>query len=298
MMSKTVFTLLCIAPATAVLRGTGQQSMRPEVVSELLSNVETKWIQGWTMVMKNVTDEATSYGEMEASCLKVSTAIVAGSEGDKDKVVEYMQDVCSSAPSKDSLNMCPEFANGVTAAMSDDESFNREQLDLKPFCKKFWDRNVAAAAQAEQQKLAVEEAKKALEEKKREEVEHEEEKQHQDELKKKRRQEAAAQAAQEEETAKEVAEAKQASLVVQQNTTRAQSTNATMAEAQSDTQPAAEVQSNTQPVADAPQTNATAPANASDSAAAAQTDNVNATQTEAAPAKVEAPVQSTNSTKK
>merc|ERR1719191_2710855 len=90
------------------------------------------------MVLRNVTDEATSYPSMEASCLKVSSAVVAGSEGDKDRVVEYMQDVCAT-PAKDAptTTMCTDFAAGVEKIMTDDEAWNRESLGLKPFCKKF-----------------------------------------------------------------------------------------------------------------------------------------------------------------
>merc|ERR1719161_463688 len=125
------------------------------------------------MVLRNVTDDATSYSSMEASCLKVSSAVVAGSEGEKDRVVEYMQDVCASAPAKDAptATMCTDFASGIEKVMTDDEGWNRDSLDLKPFCKKFWANSVSAAAQVVKQKLDEEEAKKEAEEKKREEEE-------------------------------------------------------------------------------------------------------------------------------
>jgi len=166
MMQSTLVAFLCIAPATALLRGTGRASnkilsdMRPEVVSRLLNDVEKKWIQGSMMVLRNVTDDASSYSTMEESCLKVASAIIAGSEGEKDRVVEYMQDVCGSSPGGDASSLCLEFSKGIEDAITDDESFNREQLDLKPFCKKFWERTISAQAQAEKQKLDAEEAKK------------------------------------------------------------------------------------------------------------------------------------------
>merc|ERR1719191_421984 len=128
--------------------------------------VEKKWTQSRVMVLRNVTDDATSYSPMEVSCLKVSGAVVAGSEGDKDRVVEYMQDVCAAAPAKDAptATMCTDFASGIEKVMTDDEGWNRESLDLKPFCKKFWDNTVSAAAQAAKQRLDEEEAKKEAEE--------------------------------------------------------------------------------------------------------------------------------------
>merc|ERR1719281_552660 len=118
------------------------------------------------MVLRNVTDEDTSYATMEASCLKVSSAVVAGSEGDKDRVVEYMQDVCAASPAKDAptATMCTDFASGIEKVMTDDESWNRDSLDLKPFCKKFWVNTVSAAAQVVKQQLDEEEAKKEAEE--------------------------------------------------------------------------------------------------------------------------------------
>merc|ERR1719191_1835396 len=135
--------------------------------------VEKKWTQSRVMVLRNVTDDATSYSSMEISCLKVSSAVVVGSEGEKDRVVEYMQDVCGAAPAKDAptATMCTDFASGLERVMTDDEGWNRESLDLKPFCKKFWDNTVAASAQAVKQHLDEEEAEKEAEEKKEAEEE-------------------------------------------------------------------------------------------------------------------------------
>jgi len=258
MMSSTLIALLCVAPATAMLRGTGHQTrgkmqsdMRPEVVSQLLSNVEKKWVQGHMMVLRNVTDDASSYSTMEVSCLKVSSAIIAGSAGEKDRVVEYMKDVCSQESSKDAstADMCTAFASGVEERMTDDESFNRDDLDLKPMCKKFWEHTIAAAAQAEKEKLDAAEAKKAADEaaEQKKKEEEEEAKMKQEEEAKK----AAEEAAEKEEAAakaKEVAEAA-ASKAVEQNATQTQSQNTTVAEP--------EVKTEEAPAVEVPQTNAT-----------------------------------------
>lgn len=203
--------LLSVGPTFAVFRGSGAAKMQPEVVSKLLSDVEKKWTHSRVMVLRNVTDDATSYASMETSCLKVSSAVVVGSEGERDRVVEYMQDVCASAPTKDAptATMCTDFASGIEKAMTDDEGWNRESLDLKPFCKKFWDNTVAAAAQAAKQRLDEEEAKKMAEEKKEEEEaqkQKEEEAKRQEEEAKKAAEEQAAKKAAEEQAAKEAAE--------------------------------------------------------------------------------------------
>eukprot|EP00746_Dinoflagellata_sp_MGD_P161603 gnl/MRDRNA2_/MRDRNA2_88810_c0_seq1.p1 gnl/MRDRNA2_/MRDRNA2_88810_c0~~gnl/MRDRNA2_/MRDRNA2_88810_c0_seq1.p1 ORF type:complete len:286 (+),score=125.37 gnl/MRDRNA2_/MRDRNA2_88810_c0_seq1:92-949(+) len=224
---STVLLLLSLAPAVAVFRGSGAAKMQPEVVSKLLSDVEKKWTQSRVMVLRNVTDEDTSYASMEASCLKVSSAVVAGSEGDKDRVVEYMQDVCAASPAKDAptATMCTDFASGIEKVMTDDESWNRDSLDLKPFCKKFWSNTVSAAAQVVKQKLDEEEAKKEEEEKKREE---EEKQKKEEEAKRAEEEAAAAKKAAEEQAAAEAArkEAEQ-----QKNATKPE-VNATAVEAQ------------------------------------------------------------------
>merc|ERR1719281_418477 len=198
------------------------------------------------MVLRNVTDEDTSYATMEASCLKVSGAVVAGSEGDKDRVVEYMQDVCSAAPAKDAptATMCTDFASGIEKVMTDDESWNRDSLDLKPFCKKFWVNTVSAAAQAAKQRLDEEEAKKEAEEKKREEEEQkkkdEEAKKAEEEAKKVAEEQAAKKAADEQAAKEAAAEAAaiKAHETEQQNNSTKDQVNATAVEAKEAVEPA------------------------------------------------------------
>merc|ERR1719316_1700286 len=45
-------------------------------------------------VLQNTTAESQAYSDMEKSCLKVSKSIIAGSDGDEDRVAEYMKEVC------------------------------------------------------------------------------------------------------------------------------------------------------------------------------------------------------------
>merc|ERR1719262_2048511 len=95
MMSKSSLAFLLCAPAVAILRGTGHQSMRPDAVAHLLQGVEETWTKTHLKVLRNASDDASAYASMEPSCAKVSMSIIQGSDGDKDRVVEYMQDVCS-----------------------------------------------------------------------------------------------------------------------------------------------------------------------------------------------------------
>merc|ERR1719160_859949 len=140
--------------------------MQPEVVRKLLKNVELTWIHLRVTVALNVTSDEQAFAEMEKSCVKVASAILAGSEGQKDRVTEYMQDVCSI---DDDKGLCAGFASGIEAAMTDDSEYNRDELKLSHFCQKFWEKTVTAAAQAEakeqaekaeKERLAKEEAEK------------------------------------------------------------------------------------------------------------------------------------------
>lgn len=72
--------------------------MQPEQVSKLLSDVEHDWVSHALLSMDKAN---TKYGPKEAksemvdSCSTVVASIVEASEGEKDRVVEYMQDVCN-----------------------------------------------------------------------------------------------------------------------------------------------------------------------------------------------------------
>jgi len=167
MQVNALLALLVAAPAVAMLRGTGDQKltmdMRPDVVRKLLSGVEQKWIHTRAMVLSNATDMDEAYAEMEKSCVKVSASIVEGSEGQKDRVSEYMQDVCASDGAHDQHDLCLGFASGIEAEMTDDSEFNRDGLHLSQFCRKFWETAVTNEAQAQAKQLAEEEEQKRKE---------------------------------------------------------------------------------------------------------------------------------------
>jgi len=167
-MQVNAMLLLCaVAPVAAMLRGTGDQTlmtnMQPEVVRKLLNSVEDKWVHTRAMVLSNATDDTEAFSDMEKSCVKVSSAIVAGSEGQKDRVSEYMQDVCTADGAHDEKGLCAGFASGIQAVMTDDPEFNRDGLQMSQFCKKFWEKDVTNAAQAEAKKRADEAEKERKE---------------------------------------------------------------------------------------------------------------------------------------
>lgn len=170
MMMRFIALVFSIMGPAAALRGLGQKAelltdMRPEVVSKLLGEVTNQWVTDFMSVLSNSSDESQAYSKMEKSCLKVTNSVVAGSDGDEDRVAEYMNEVCSTA----SFNMCTSFAKGMNTAMIGDANFNRNNLKFAQFCKNFWNADVQTAAQAKKEQLAADEKvaaeKKAAEEK-------------------------------------------------------------------------------------------------------------------------------------
>jgi hypothetical protein len=145
--------------------------MRPEVVSQLLSTVEAKWTQEAMNVLSNHTDESIALGAMENSCVKVSSAVVQGSDGDRLHVIEYMKTVCNEPNAKANIEMCTNFGNAIQEFMIGDNVYNREELDMHDFCHKFWKAYVMPAGQVAKKQLDIEEEHILVEQKKREEEE-------------------------------------------------------------------------------------------------------------------------------
>jgi hypothetical protein len=166
-------------------------SMQPEVVAHLLSEVEKRWEESRVASLRKHVDETTALADMSSSCTKVAKAIIEGSDGDKDKVVEYMHDVCQS-PSTDSKS-CNGFATAVEGFMSNDAEVNRDTLDLPKFCKGYWADAVTKAASIEVKRLESEDAARAKEEEETKKHEAEEAKAEQAEEAKKAEEAAAAQ---------------------------------------------------------------------------------------------------------
>jgi hypothetical protein len=164
--------IMAAMPVAAILRGTSQNmdlnlalhGMHPEQVSMLLNQVESRWEAQRASSLRNQTDEKDGLQAMIKSCSKVAMAIVTGSEGDKEKVAEYMQDVCASNKDQNQINKCQQFSSGIERVMSDDARFNRDELDLSNFCQAFWTGPVTDAAKVLAQQAEEENAEKAQQE--------------------------------------------------------------------------------------------------------------------------------------
>jgi len=112
-------------------------TMQPEVVAKLLSQVEQKWEEMAVVDLRSKTDAGASLASMKESCSKVTSAIVKGSDGDKDRIALYLEDVCKSA-SSESEPMCKNFASVLGNHLSHDVYSNREELDVGGFCADFY----------------------------------------------------------------------------------------------------------------------------------------------------------------
>merc|ERR1719453_3065741 len=123
------------------------------------------------MSLRNQTDESEALAEMTKSCTKVAKAVIDGSEGDKNRVVEYMADVCSKGEDN---RGCESFAAGIESTMTYDVEVNRDNLDLNKFCLAYWQTTVTVDAKAEAQRLNTEDAARRKEETERAEAERKE----------------------------------------------------------------------------------------------------------------------------
>jgi hypothetical protein len=166
-------------------------NMRPDVVAHTLMNVEEEWRAQAAIFSQcnstgsdgagivNCQDAPNSFGK---SCGTVVSAIVQGSDGDRNVAKEYMSDVCSQASVTGwHKQHCQSLTQAVGTLMSADSYSNRNAFDSMKVCTGFWadfvkeeqkrleeerlEREAAEKKAAEEEKLAKEAAdKKAQEE--------------------------------------------------------------------------------------------------------------------------------------
>jgi len=194
-------------------------NMQPDVVAHSLVKVEDEWrAHASDFAECNVTAPATQCGDaqnaFEKSCSTVVSAIVQASTGDKNRVEEYMNIVCS----REELTgwhqqRCTELASAVSTAMVYDLPGNREYLQPSTVCTSFWSRfsvqekdrvekERAEAAKEAEIRAQKEEAERAEREKKAVEEAAEAKRRHEKELEEAKKAEEKRQA---EEAAKQLA---------------------------------------------------------------------------------------------
>lgn len=168
--------------------------LQPEVVAQTFVQVENKWrVQAKEfnecISLKTAEDASTTCEAAETafheSCGTVFSAMVQGSDGERARVVEYMDDVCSEKElSGWRAEGCRAFSSLITSAMGHNALENRKHLKSGNLCNSFWagllekekawaqhDHEEAQKRAEDEQKRKEEEAKKALEEQKRKEEE-------------------------------------------------------------------------------------------------------------------------------
>lgn len=159
--------LATVAGVTADLRLTHRghsflaADLQPDAVARTLLEVEDQWhIQAADSARSNSTNSAVSF---QKSCSTVVNAIVQASSGDRKRVTEYMDVVCSQSQLQGwHQNRCQDLALAVSNAMIYDQGGNREYVNAMDVCGGYWSRFIVEEeSRAEQERL--EEAARAKE---------------------------------------------------------------------------------------------------------------------------------------
>jgi hypothetical protein len=124
-----------------------RNGLHPELVATLLGQVEDAWVQGRLAALRGDVKDGIARAEAMASCRKVATSIVFGSEGDFDKAKTYMFEVCNKFNgAKGNHTMCQKLGQNIIGSMVGDPAYNRDELNLTEPCGAFYDGPVAALA--------------------------------------------------------------------------------------------------------------------------------------------------------
>jgi len=147
--------------------------MRPDVVANILANVENEWrTQAAEFIAGSASASKAAPGSFAKSCSTVVSSVVQGSGGDRKVAKEYMNQVCSQKVLEGwHKSRCVALAASITDhAMLADSYANRQNLNSKKVCTGFWSIFVEseknreaeeAKVRAEQEKVRAEEEKKA-----------------------------------------------------------------------------------------------------------------------------------------
>lgn len=150
---------------------TNSGGMRPDVVAATLVKVEDEWVaQASAFVECSSSSEAglncaIPGKAFSKSCGTIVSAVVQASSGDRDRVYEYMADVCKE-PTLDEAHRarCRSLSTLVVQNMGADSYANREMFKAEPLCTAFWQDVIAQEKtaiehrRAEEAKIAKEQA--------------------------------------------------------------------------------------------------------------------------------------------
>lgn len=131
--------------------------MNPEHVASLLRDTQQEWAN---FALNEKVDVAQK--SMVESCAVVAQGMVDGSDGDKDRVEEYFEEVCSVGKSGEQES-CRNFAHGLLSFLTNDPEANRNSLDARKFCTQFWVDHMGSYVRAAESRRAVEAEEKKKE---------------------------------------------------------------------------------------------------------------------------------------
>jgi len=143
-MMKTA-ALLALAPgvaASVVNRNFLSADMQPDVVARTLVKVENGWMSEAT-TFAHCSSEGGDCSESSElftkSCSQVVNSVVQGSNGDKARTAEYMEDVCGQkALAGWHKATCLSLRKALSQKMGDSVFDNRENFNVKKVCDVTW----------------------------------------------------------------------------------------------------------------------------------------------------------------
>jgi len=179
MAHRAVLLALMVAPSHAMLLRSGglkrsraslAAGVRPDAVARLLAKTEDGWKYQAVKCEEGGGSEGKCLHAEEAfgkSCITVVDSVMKGSDGDHDRVQEYMADVCHQRVLTSwHQARCNQLQRSISDAMKFNAFGNRVNFDSMRFCRSFWnefraeEKGRAAELKLEQQKRALEAEKR------------------------------------------------------------------------------------------------------------------------------------------
>jgi hypothetical protein len=104
--------------------------LQPDAASRLFHQVAGKWEEEAKTALEDSKADAEQLGHMQSACIKVANAFVAAANGDRNKAIEYMDNVCY----KTDDSICKEFGR----RLADQVQASTDQGNMEKFCEAFW----------------------------------------------------------------------------------------------------------------------------------------------------------------
>lgn len=124
-------------------------NMNPDSVFKTLFSVQKQWLAEAETAFDHKIDQGEAVDHMSVGCSKIASAIVTASDGDRNRVKEYMGEVCGHADANDhGKALCEDFALVLQKRMSVNTLENRDAFSKKKFCEDVYDGEISNIARA------------------------------------------------------------------------------------------------------------------------------------------------------